>query len=76
LSEEQRKKLSVNAYKLGKTTGLKAVECIEDRQSFKSVTAAAEAYGVTKATLNGHLKGRQKTCAGKHFKYIDVRCND
>lgn len=71
LSDEQRKILSDNARRLGQTVGLRPVECIEDCAKFESVTAAAAAYGVTKSTLNGHLKGRQKSCAGKHFRYLD-----
>lgn len=72
LSEERRNELRNNAQELGRSTGLRHVECIEDGTKFDSIIAAATAYGVTKATLNGHLKGRQKSCAGKHFKYLDL----
>lgn len=71
LSEEQRQVLRDRAKALGANNGLKPVRCIEDDMTFRSVVAAATAYGVTKSTLNGHLKGRQHSCAGKHFEYIE-----
>lgn len=50
----------------------KRVFCIEDDLIFESVTDAANYYSVSKGTLSGHLHGRQKSCAGKHFKVIAV----
>lgn len=70
LSEEQRDILREKARKLGKEVGNKPVKCLEDNLCFESISKAAAAYGVTKSTLNGHLKGRQHTCAGRHFEYI------
>ena len=70
LSDEQREVLRNKARELGLTNGLKPVRCIEDDKTFDSAVAAAKHYGVTKSTLNGHLKGRQLSCAGKHFVYI------
>lgn len=72
LSEDRRDELRNRARELGRTTGLRPVECIEDGVEFDSINSAAIAYGVTKSTLNGHLKGRQKSCAGKHFRYLDL----
>lgn len=72
ITEEQRDVLRNRARNLGHTTGLRPVECIEDGIRFNSIKAAAVAYCVTKSTLNGHLKGRQKSCAGKHFRYLDL----
>lgn len=73
LSFEQRQILSERMRDIGKTVGLKRVVCVEDGTIYDSVLDAAVAYNVTKSTMCGHLKGRQKTCAGKHFKYeIDI----
>lgn len=71
LSDGRREIMRQNMIKIGKETGLRPVRCIEDNVKFDSITHAAEAYGVKKSTLNGHLKGRQLSCAGKHFEYLD-----
>lgn len=71
LTDEHRERLREHARMLGKTVGLIPVRCIEDDAKFKSIVEAANAYGVSKSTLTGHLKGRQHTCAGKHFEYLD-----
>ena len=47
------------------------VLCVEDNRIFETITDAANEYGVSKGTLSNHLHGRQKTCAGKHFQFID-----
>lgn len=70
LTDERVAFLKENARAVGLSVGLKPVRCIEDERTFSSITAAAKEYGVSKATLNGQLKGRQKTCAGRHFEYI------
>lgn len=71
LSDEQRDRLRANARHLGSTTGLRPVRCIEDDVSFCTLTEAANAYGVKKSTLCGHLGGYQNTCSGKHFEYVN-----
>lgn len=71
LTEAQRDILRNNARKLGKEVGLRPVRCIEDNLTFESITSAANVYSVTKSTLTGHLKGRQLSCANKHFEYLD-----
>ena len=48
----------------------KKVECIEDEMTFDSITEASNYYGVDKTTLSGHLRGKQKTCKGRHFKFV------
>lgn len=47
------------------------VHCIEDDLNFDSIKDAADYYHVSKSTLCGHLKGNQKSCAGKHFEYAE-----
>ena len=71
LTEEQRKVISDRARIIGKTTGLKAVVCIEDNVMFNSVKEAADTYEVSKSTMCGHLRGNQKSCCGKHFQYVN-----
>lgn len=48
----------------------KKVFCIEDNLTFNSISFAAKYYGVDKTTLSGHLRGKQKTCRNKHFKFV------
>lgn len=45
----------------------KKVICLETGEIFDSVKQATEKYNLT--TLVGHLKGKYKTCKGKHYKY-------
>lgn len=71
ISNEQREKLREHGRLIGKTVGLKPVRCIEDNADFPSLTDAAVAYGVSNSTLCGHLTGKQKSCRGKHFVYIN-----
>lgn len=71
LTEEHRESLRLNMKNIGETVGLRKVRCLEDDLEFESVVSAAKYYNVSKSTLCGHLKGRQLTCAGKHFEYID-----
>lgn len=49
----------------------KPVLCVETGEKFSCATKAAEEYGVAISTMNGHLRGRQHVCKGKHFVYID-----
>ena len=49
----------------------KRVVCIEDNIIFESITEGAKYYNVSKHTLSGHLRNKQHTCAGKHFKFVD-----
>ena len=72
LSDEQRQILSDRMRHIGETVGLKPIKCIEDDIKFKSITEASTYYNVAISTLSGHLKGRQKSCRGKHFEYIDL----
>lgn len=70
LSAEQRAALSERGKTLW-TYIARPVYCIEDSISFPTLTAAAEHYGVSASTLQGHLAGRQHTCRQKHFTYLD-----
>lgn len=72
LSTERRQELSERMRILGQTVGLRPVRCVEDGVVYESVSTAANAYGVTKSTMCGHLTGHQKSCKGKHFEYIDL----
>ena len=71
LTDEQRSALRERYRRIGKTTGLRRVRCIEDDVIFNSVTEAASTYGVKNSTLCGHLRGRQQTCCRKHFEYLN-----
>ena len=51
----------------------KPVYCVETGEKFESVKEASDKYNLT--TLVGHLKGRYKTCKGKHYKYCSVTTN-
>ena len=48
----------------------KKVRCVENNIIFNSVKEAAEWAGVTPSSITICLKGRIKTCAGKHWEYI------
>lgn len=48
----------------------KKVRCIETNQIFDSVKAAGESLSVHPSCISGVLKGRYKTCKGKHFEYV------
>lgn len=48
----------------------KPVVCIETGEVFTSVLDAAAAAGVTDSSMVCHLKGRVKTCKGKHYCYL------
>ena len=69
LSDERLREMSKWATELGHRNA-KKIRCIEDDILFESLTAAAEYYSVNIATLCGQLKGKQKTCRGRHFEYI------
>lgn len=71
LSDERREALRENFRKLGKETGFRRVKCLEDQTEYCSVSEAANAYGVAKSTMCGHLRGHQKTCCNKHFEYVN-----
>ena len=69
LTDLQREQLRERARYHGKRNA-KAILCIEDDMVFKSATEAASFYEVDVSTLCGAANGKQKTCRGKHFKYI------
>ena len=49
----------------------KKVICVETQEAFDSLTDAAKAINRSVKTLNNHLKGRKKTCAGYHWAYYE-----
>lgn len=51
----------------------KPIYCVETNEQFESIKQAMEKYNLT--TLVGHLKGRYKTCKGRHYKYGSVTTN-
>lgn len=48
----------------------KPIYCVETGEQFNSLKEAKDKYNLN--TLCGHLKGRYKTCKGKHYKYGSV----
>lgn len=48
----------------------KKVRCIETNQIFESVKSTGESLSVHPSCITGVLKGRYKTCKGKHFEYV------
>ena len=71
ISDARRDELRKHGVLIGKTVGLRPVRCVEDGTEFVSITDAANTYGVSKSTICGHLTGKQKSCCGKHFEYIN-----
>ena len=70
MSESQREMLRERMIKLGHMNA-KQVKCEEDNIVFDSLMTAAAFYHVAIGTLSGHLHNYQKSCAGKHFSFID-----
>lgn len=68
---EKRKQTIINKKKNGyiqtNKNHRKKVICIETGEIFNSLKEAKDKYNLS--TLCGHLKGRYKTCKGKHYKY-------
>lgn len=71
LTDKQREVLSQRCAAMGASVGLLAVQCQETGEMFRSITEAAKSYNVAISTMCGHLRGRQKTCKGKHFVYVN-----
>lgn len=70
MSESQREMLRERMTRLGHMNA-KQVKCEEDNIVFDSLMTAAAFYHVAIGTLSGHLHSYQKSCAGKHFSFID-----
>lgn len=73
-SEEVKRKISET--KKGKYGGSKnprarAVVCIETGEVFKCGLDACLKYRLARSTLCCHLRGRNKTCGGYHWRYVD-----
>ena len=69
LSEETKKKIS-DKTKGGNNPRAKKVQCIETGEIFSCAKEAAEKYNVDNSCLSKCAKGKTKTCAGLHWKYI------
>lgn len=71
---EKRKKTieekKLNGFKKSNEGHKKKVICIESGQIFNSVKEASEYLNVHPSSISAHLKGRYKTCKGKHFTYV------
>lgn len=52
----------------------KKVQCIETGEIFNSVTEAAIFVNRGVNALSMCLTGRNKSCAGYHWKYVEVKC--
>lgn len=48
----------------------KPIRCVETGEEFSSITECEKKTGILHTALCEHLKGRNKTCAGKHWNYI------
>lgn len=70
---EKRKKTiklkKENGYMQTNENHKKSIMCIETSEIFDSLKSAQESHNLT--TLCGHLKGKYKTCKGKHYMYIN-----
>jgi len=60
-------KMKENGYVQTNGNHRKKVICIETNEIFNSLKDAQSKYNLT--SLCRHLKGKQKSCGGKHFKY-------
>ena len=49
----------------------KSIYCIELNKTYASITEAANEFNLNKGNLCTCLKGKQKTFAGYHWRYID-----
>ena len=49
----------------------RSVYCIELNKTFKSLADAAREVGFTAASLCMHLRGKSKTFAGYHWRYVE-----
>jgi hypothetical protein len=65
--EKRKNSIKNSAYIRTNEKHRKPIKCIETGEIFESVKDAMQKYNLT--TLVGHLKGRYKTCKGKHYEY-------
>lgn len=61
---------SIRVKRLSEAQG-KPVFCIELNKEFKSGKEAAEQLNLNRGNLSSCLKGKQQTCGGFHWKYIN-----
>ena len=54
----------------------KRILCVESGEIFESMSAAARHVHVEQSNISRAARGRQKTCAGFHWKYVDEDTKD
>lgn len=59
-----------HAYKHNLRHNAKTVQCVETGNIYNSVVEASKKTGIKRTALTECLRGRNKTCAKKHWKYI------
>lgn len=52
--------------------GNKPIRCVETSEEFISIMDCQRKTGIKHTALCEHLKGRNKTCAKKHWEYINT----
>lgn len=53
----------------------RAIWCIEFEKEWESITEASKELKIGKSAIVNQLKGRQQTCKGLHFKYVEKKGN-
>ncbi|MBR1419537.1 MAG: GIY-YIG nuclease family protein [Selenomonadaceae bacterium] len=56
--------------KLAQTKNRKVVYCIETRQTFESIKAAAESYGIRSGEISSVCNGKRNTAGGLHWAFL------
>lgn len=54
----------------------KRILCVESGEIFESMSAAARRVHVEQSNISRAARGRQRTCAGFHWKYVDEEAKD
>lgn len=70
LSEETKKKMS-ETHKNNRKYNARKVKCIETGESFETITAAANSYGLKIGCIQSVCKGKSKATGGYKWEYID-----
>lgn len=72
-SDEVKKKMSearVGRFRGGNAYHARAVMCIETGEIYPAIKVAAQAFGMDDSALAKTCKGKQKTFAGYHWRYV------
>lgn len=54
-----------------KGLGIKAVLCVELDKEFPSIKSVCEFFNISRSCMTDVLRGKQKTCCGYHWKYVE-----